>query len=484
MNNNYEDIEITDDTIRLLLEKPEEARKLFLTDFCAFVAVFHFYMERQKWIFRDFHREIADKLYEYVAGTNKKQNLYIGVSPRAGKSKLCIYFIAWCYGINPTSNFLYTSYSDELCNKHSKLIRNIVQSELFTKVFRCSLDPSTTSSALWKMTAGGEFRSISLQGSITGFGAGTFKDEFGGAIVIDDFMKADDYRYQTKKNNVVEIFENTLRSRKNRPAKDPTIIIAQRLAQDDLINYIQEHYPDEWEFYVIPALDEETGKSFWEERYPVKMLLQMKEENKFLYYSQYQQAPIAQGGGVIKHEWWRFYKDMKDQAYRRIYITADTAMKTKEWNDFTAIGVWGVTASNRLRLLDLVHGRFEMPELESTMLALWEKWRMGIGTCRCSAIYIEDKASGTQLIQGLMRKGGLPIMRVMPERDKYTRVMNAIPQLASGNIELPESDTHPLSKILINEADLFSADDSHAHDDLVDMWCYAVDAAFNSRGII
>lgn len=174
---------------------------------------------------------------------------------------------------------------------------------------------------------------------------------------------------------------------------------------------------------------------------------------------------------------------MNDCAYRRIYITADTAMKTKEWNDFTAIGVWGLTNHNRLRLLDLVHGKFEIPELETTMLALWEKWRMGIGTCRCSSIIIEDKASGTQLIQTLMRKGGLPIQRVMPEKDKYTRVQNAIPQLAAGNIELPVNDQHPMSKLLIDEADAFTADDSHLHDDLVDMWCYAVDSAFNSRGI-
>jgi len=477
-----DDLIITDETIEYFRTHPKEAREAFFTDFTLFVAVFHWYMERQQWIFRDFHREIGAKLTEYVTGENEKQNLYIGVSPRAGKSKLCIYFIAWCYGINPKSNFLYTSYSDELCNKHSKLIRAIVQSDLFVTIFGCKLDPATTSSALWKMTAGGEFRSISLLGSITGFGAGTFADEFGGAIVIDDFMKADDYRYKTKKQNVIEIFENTLRSRKNRPAKDPTIIIAQRLAKDDLIDYIKEKYPDEWEFYVIPAYDEETGKSFWEERYPAAMLRQMKEENPFLYYSQYQQAPIAMGGGVIKHEWWQYYRDMEDTRYRRIFITADTACKTKEWNDYTAIGVFGLTIGNKLRLLDMVHAKMEMPELQSTLLAIWEKWKQGIGNCRCNEILIEDKASGMQLIQQIRRIGGLPIRAVKPEKDKLSRVYDVIPQIAAGNVELPENENNKISREFLAESDAFSSDDSHEHDDMIDMMVYAIDNAYTRRG--
>jgi len=37
---------------------------------------------------------------------------------------------------------------------------------------------------------------------------------------------------------------------------------------------------------------------------------------------------------------------------------------------------------------------------------------------------------------------------------------------------------------LIDEADAFTADDSHCHDDTIDAFCYAVDSAFNSRGII
>ena len=474
---------INDDDIKDLLLDPINAKYLLLRRFDIFVRVFHWYMEHEQFIIRPFHEEIINKLMSYVKGTNEKQNLYIGISPRSGKSKLCIYFMAWSYALNPFSNFIYTSYSGDLCIKHSKMVRNIINSELFRAIFGLSIDQNTSASDLWRIDGGGgEFRAVAMGGAITGFGAGTFANQFGGAIIVDDFLKADNYKSKAEKQNVIDIFENTLRSRKNRPAKDPTIIIAQRLAKDDLIDYIKEKYPDDWEFFVIPALNEDTGESFWEERYPAKMLLQMKQENPFLYYSQYQQAPIAMGGGVIKHEWWQYYKSIEDTRYRKIYITADTACKTKEWNDYTAIGVFGLTIGNKLRLLDMVHAKMEIPELQSTMLALWEKWKHGIGNCRCSEILIEDKASGMQLIQQLKRIGGLPIRPVKPEKDKLSRVYDVIPQIAAGNIELPESENHKISKEFLAEADAFSSDDSHDHDDMVDMMVYGIDNAYVKRG--
>ena len=127
---------ITDDDIQFLLEHPMEAKHLLLGDFCLFIRVFHYYMTRSQFDIMPFHYDIAKKLISYVKGTNEKQNLYIGLSPRAGKSQIIIYFNAFAYAANPFSNFIYTSYSSDLCVKHSKKIRDIVESELFQKCFQ------------------------------------------------------------------------------------------------------------------------------------------------------------------------------------------------------------------------------------------------------------------------------------------------------------------------------------------------------------
>ena len=62
------------------------------------------------------------------------------------------------------------------------------------------------------------------------------------------------------------------------------------------------------------------------------------------------------------------------------------------------------------------------------------------------------------------------------------RVEDCIPQIAAGNIELPESENHKISKEFLAEADSFSADMSHDHDDMVDMMTMAIDKAYTKRG--
>ena len=300
---------------------------------------------------------------------------------------------------------------------------------------------------------------------------------FSGMLCIDDGDKPTEVRSEKIRSKTHTYFVETLLTRLNN-SDTPITNTQQRLHQDDLSGFLEENY--KFDTFKFPLLDED-GKCNLPRQYTDRRIKELQVD-AYTFSAQYQQEPIMLGGGVIKHDWWRFYKDIEDVRYRRIFITADTANKTKEWNDYTAIGVWGLTTGNRLRLLDLVHGKLEIPELQATMLAIYEKWKQGIGTCRCTAIYIEDKASGTQVIQQLRRAGGLPILPFIPDKDKLTRVQDALPQIAAGNVELPESDKHPMSKLLIDEADAFSADMSHIHDDLVDMLTSAVSQAYNAKG--
>ena len=131
----------------------------------------------------------------------------------------------------------------------------------------------------------------------------------------------------------------------------------------------------------------------------------------------------------------------------------------------------------------MVHGKFEAPELESAFISLWKKWQNGIGNRRISAVYIEDKASGTGLIQSLRRKGGLPIIAITPEKDKLSRAMDCVGYVASGCVYLPESENHPISREFLAELDAFSADGSAPHDDITDMTNYSINQAFNHRGL-
>jgi predicted phage terminase large subunit-like protein len=304
---------------------------------------------------------------------------------------------------------------------------------------------------------------------------GQHESGWGGALIIDDYLKADNFNSEVEKQNCVDVYTNTLKSRRNNP-NTPIICIAQRLATDDLVGWLKANEAEDWDFFSLPTLNEED-KSIWEAIVPSKDLIKMRETNPFLFYSQYQQEPIILGGSVIKEDWFRFYPSVEVD-YKRMFMTADTALKVKECNDYTAIALWGITTHNELYLIDMLHGKWEAPDLERQFISFWNKWRKGIGITKPNSVYIEDKASGTGLIQSIKRQGGVPVIAYEPEKDKLTRVMDVTPYIESGCLYLPIGKEYQISKDLLSECVAFTADDSHAHDDMVDCMTMALNIAY------
>ena len=414
--------DITQEVIDDCLKNPNEFRYSLLGSFLRFVRVFHFYMHRKQFVVMPFHRKIIKKLEDMVFGRNEKLNLYLGIAPRYGKSQIVIYFIAYSYAINGQCNFLNTSYGSDLITKFSGQIKEIINSELYRKLFGIRIASDTSAKDLWKIDNGGEFRATSLGGVITGFGAGIIEDGWGGAIMIDDFMKAGDYNSNAIKSSVIDCYKNTLKSRRNNP-KTPIIIIAQRLAKDDLIGWLMDNEPEDWEFFIQETLDEETGEVLWPDKHTRADLEKMKKNNPFLFYSQYQQKPIILGGSVIKTEWFGYYPLVVKYDYNRLFMTGDTAQKVKQANDWSVFCLWGTTPTGELHLIDMIRGKWEAPELRRQAVDFWERYKNGLGNngVNCSAFYVEDKSSGTGLIQDLRVSTGIPIIGLQRNTDKLTR---------------------------------------------------------------
>ena len=77
-------------------------------------------------------------------------------------------------------------------------------------------------------------------------------------------------------------------------------------------------------------------------------------------------------------------------------------------------------------------------------------------------MYVEDKVSGTGLIQTLRREG-LPVIAVQRNKDKISRGYDAAPFIETGNVVLPQ-DAPWISDFLAEVA----AFPSGAHDDQLD----------------
>src|SRR5690625_341010 len=410
------------------------------------------------------HKPICDALERVVIGKTKR--LIINIPPRAGKTELAVInFMAWCMGNWPDSEFIHASYSKRLATANTYAVRAAMMHEVYREIFdHTALADDSKAKDEFRTVQGGIVYATGAEGSITGYGAGKMRDTFGGAIIVDDPHKAGDANSAIMRQNVIDWFGTTMESRKNSP-DTPIIVIMQRLHENDLAGWLLgggngEH----WDHLCIPAVNEQ-GESFWPEQFPLDMLERLKASNSYVYAGQYMQSPAPVGGGILKDHWWQFYSHPPKIKWRSVY--ADTAQKAKESSDYSVFQCWGESDSGKAVLLDQVRGRWEAPELLAQARAFWNKHKAIDGMGALRSFNIEDKVSGTGLIQTLQREG-VPVKGIQRAagQDKVSRAMDAAPSIESGQVLIPESASW-LSDFL-HECAVFP---QGSHDDQVDPMC-------------
>lgn len=467
-----------------------------------------FFKQRQNIKFRVnwHHHYIADTLHKITTG--EIENVVINVSPGSSKTELVVInFIARQLAINPMCRFLHLSYSDDLALLNSQTARDTIRSDEYQLFWPMEIADDSKAKKRWNVMiddkpAGGVY-AASSNGQVTGFRAGHMMEGFWGAILIDDPIKPEDAYSETKLKRANRQLLSTIKSRKANP-KTPIIVIMQRVGQSDPTQFIKDGaLGGKWEHIVIPAvLDEEYVKSlplkyqalierdaterfsYWPYKEPIAELLKMEagqgvnhegqKISRFIFSSQYQQAPKQLGGNIIHGAWFGYYKMLPQLKYRKIF--ADTAQKTKERNDYSVLECWGHGVDGNMYLVDLLRGKWEAPELESKTIAFWNKHAdketfkpLEFGQLR--KLVVEDKSSGTGLIQKLKLLNQIPVEPVERVIDKLTRVMDIVAYI-EGRVFLPE--TAPFTSDFVSECESFTADDSHDFDDQIDPFCDAV----------
>jgi predicted phage terminase large subunit-like protein len=432
-------------------------------DLFMFTAYMFYARRKADLVTAPFHRELCRALERVVTGETTR--LIINIPPRSGKTEVAVkMFIAWCMGHFPDAEFIHASYSKTLATSNTAEIRDIMSHEAFAALFGApSFRADTNAKDHFKTTQGGHVYATGSEGTITGFGAGKMRDTFGGAIVIDDPHKAGEANSETMRRNVLDWFGTTLESRKN--SRDtPIILIMQRLHEDDLSGFLLNGGNGEhWDHLNIPAITE-GGDSFWpsNSNFHLSNLRRIERANSYVFAGQYMQRPAPVGGGVFKDQWWQFYT--KEPEFEWVGIYADTAQKAKQENDYSVFQLWGRTKQGQKYLLDQLRGKWEAPDLLDQGRSFWAKHKLR----KPRFMKVEDKVSGTGLIQTLRREG-IPILPIQRNIDKITRAYDAAPYIESGNVFLPQSA--PWVQDFLNEASLFP---NGKHDDQLDPMMDAV----------
>lgn len=480
-----------------LAKTPRETAAAMASSLKLFIRVMYYAVNHIEFRFEKDHNIIITALESYALNTNQKKNLAICLPPRFGKSTIVIYFLAWCYAvIDKRCNFIATSYAESLTEKFSGEVMDIIKNKYFQKFFGITMSKDTSAKAQWKIKDGGLFRAPPIEGTIVGFGAGRRGvDHFGGAIILDDILNPKFQESIPEKDKNKRLYNTAIKTRRNNLAFTPIIAIMQRVAQDDLIGYIKENEADDWQFIEVSAIiEDENGNevSFWEEQYPIEELKKMRRQDPFGFAANYMQAPIPLGGEMIKEEWFKFYNAQFNNYYLEVFMTADTSFKANEANDPTALMVWGLTMERQLHLLDMVHRKILAVDLRRIVLNLFAKWQNNQRTMGrpITKVWIEDRASGMQLIQELQQKDRLPVRAYPPNSnkrikmlDKMQKINDAVPQIENGNILLPNNAGDPISQEVILEAVQIQRNGKHKHDDIMDAIAMAVEVTYGkSRG--
>lgn len=454
-------------------------------------------IEGQPFVMEEIHRglfECFDSLYNL-----ETTRLNINVPPRSGKTTLAKYLLVYALTRNPKSNIIYTSFSQSLLTDIATSVRNILEHPIYKAMYPNSMvyeneeinpiddfwleylkketGKNTYSAKKITTALGGVCLFSSIGSQITGYGAGIRNGKgFTGALIIDDANKPADIHSQTMRNKVVRYFEETLLSRLNN-SKVPIVNIQQRLHLEDLSGILADKY--NFQTLKKPLLDE-NGVCQLPSQYSPERIEELKINN-YMFVSQYQQEPIILGGAIIKREWFRFYDPSKEYDYKRIVIAGDTAMSVKESADYTCFLVGGVTKQNTLHILQMVHAKYEYPELKQAAINLYNRWQLRPKTS-ASSLCLENKASGIQLIQDL-KKSSLPVNAIEVTKDKLARVEEILDYLANGLVMLPGNENYGNNPEFLAECEAFTRDMVHSHDDIVDTLVHLVNNTIANRKV-
>lgn len=386
------------------------------------------------------HDVVCDALFGCHIGDEKR--LIINIPPRSLKSFICnIAWPAWLMGQNPRIRIISISYAQDLACKFSRDQRQLMHSDFYKNIFpKTQINPRKSGEDEFETTAGGYRLATSTGGILTGRGANV--------IIIDDPIKPDDAYSETKRSNCLRWIEGTLMTRLDDKDKGVMVMIMQRLHEDDPTGHFLEK--GGWKhksFSVVAEEDEEwhldyQKKIFTRKRkdllHPahesMEVLIRLKKDMGAMNFSaQYKQNPVPVEGNIIKKGWFESYSELPIEGYKEYIISIDTAMKDGAKNDWSVCTVWVIHKKNYY-LVDVVRKKMNFPELQSTVKRLHDDYNP-------RHILIEDKGSGTSLLQQFKANGVYGCVACKPIGDKVERLSSASIAFEQGRVLLPQNSS-------------------------------------------
>lgn len=455
-------------------------------DFFIFRRYIHGQRLKHGWFVRLLSYELQEFYASYLRGEHPQ--MIVEVPPQHGKSQATVDFVAWIMGQDADLRTILASFSDRLGRRANKAIQRMMRTNKYAAVFpetklgsgRGEDRKVSTSDTFFEVVGKlGSFRNTTVAGSITG--------ESLDIGIIDDPLKGrKEANSENVRNKVWEWYTDDYGTRFQENSAN--LIVLTRWHLDDpagrLLKTPEGKEVRRVRYPAIATEDEKYRKEgdalFPEFKSKAFLLRQKAKMAEASWTSLYQQDPIIQGGNLFKYDWWNWWEHLPKLNYK--FITVDTAQKTKQQNDYTVMQCWGVakdetTGLTSIYLLDMFRGKLEAPALRKKAKEFYAKHKhQSIHEVRLRHMYIEDKSSGSSLIQDL-KSESYSIRAVQRNIDKVSRANDATPYIEAGRVYL-NANVKDIKELTAESL----AFPNGKHDDTLDPLMDAIDIAFIGNG--
>ena len=411
----------------------------------------------------------------------KEYDLIINISPGESKSTIAtVLFPAWLWTRAPHLRIISASYSATLSMEHSTLSKDCIMSDRYQRLFGDIVEMRDDADAktFYKNTAMGYRKPVSTGSAVTGSHADL--------ILIDDPISPKQASSKAFTDSANDFINKTLSSRKTDKLNTPTIMIMQRLNEDDPTgNWLaQMKAGRKIKHICLPATDDypiqpNEARQFYTDGVmnPFRTAENVLREQKHIlgsldYAGQYGQQPAPLEGNIVKRSHLPIFDEAPDIKGGAVNFSIDTAYEIKKENDPSGILVYKM-ALGMMWVLHYESTRLEFPELIARIKQLTKKFGNNE-----SKVYIEKKASGASVVQYLKRYSHLNVISVVPKGDKMSRLVSTTPRLEAHRVVLVKGAWNEEFIVSVTQFP------NSKHDEEVDCLTQAVKIEFNSSNEI
>ena len=395
--------------------------------------------------------KLSEMARRVAKGLPRENDIIINIPPGTTKSITCsVMFPAWCWTNWHWMRFIASSYSGALAMEQAELSRELVRSDKFQKLFpdiNIKRDKDTKSN--FRITKempdgttalGGSRFSTSVGGTLTGF--------HGHILIVDDPLDPNRAVSETELASANRWIDQTLSTRKIDKAVTPTVLIMQRLHQNDCTGHLMNKkknifhicIPGEIRNYKHKVKPVELIDNYQEnlldpKRMPEEVLTDMEENlGQYGYAGQVGQDPTPPGGGMFKVDHF--------QAIDQMPAPVNVVYSLRYWDKAGTEGGTGARTAG-VKIHRLKSGKYLISDVKAGRWSTDQRERIIRETAEAdgknTVIYFEQEpgSGGKESAESTIKNlAGFSAYADRPTGDKVYRADPYSVQVNNGNVML------------------------------------------------